>query len=329
MQLHIAASEPCRWQQRQDEVSARCVSIGPVSEEAWRPLGVDTDDQVAKYDALHDGVPIWLATPLWEWIKNTITVRRSFSDGSGNFPMVSEALVENMCQTLRIGLPPIRMEANGRTEGQVQFKLVMQQLTKEGQALQLADYLLAHADPVDGKSLEAALARSKSAWAVGERSGRPGLVRRVPLGVQVAADSVMARAGRAGVRLAKAWEELYGIEPNPSAAYGMAIKAVEDAAIPVVSPTNGRATLGTVLTQIEQQADWTLPMEREHDRAPSQEVLIAMMRLLWHGQHDRHGGQPSAPGDVSVKEATVAVSLAVALVNLFDAGVVNRSKHSP
>lgn len=134
----------------------------------------------------------------------------------------------------------------------------------------------------------------------------------------------MARAGRAGVRLAKAREELNGIEPNASAAYEMAIKAVEDAAVPVVSPTNERTTLGTVLAQIEQQADWTLPMKREHDRAPSREVLIGMMRLLWHGHHDRHGGQPSVPGDVSVEEANVAVSLAVTLVNLFSAGIVAR-----
>lgn len=148
----------------------RAVSAsGPVIEETWRPLGVDTDDEVAEYDALHEGVPIWLATPLWEWIKNTITVRRRDGDGSRNFPMVREALVENMRQKLRIGLPPIRMEENGRTEGEAQFKLVMQQLTKEGQALQRANYLLAHADRVDGEALKAALARSRSAWAVGER----------------------------------------------------------------------------------------------------------------------------------------------------------------
>lgn len=295
-----------------------------MNEETWRPLGVDTQDQIAEYDALHDGVPVWLATPLWEWIKDTITVRRRYSDGSGNFLMVREVLAENMCQTLRIGLPPIRMDKNGRSEGQAQLKLVMQQLTKEGRALQIADYLLSHADPVDGEALEAALVRSKSAWTAGERTGRPGLVRRVPLGVQVAADSVMARAGRAGIRLAKAWEELYGIEPNPSLAYGMAIKAVEDAAVPVVSPTNEKATLGTVLARVEQQADWRLPLEREHARAPSRDVLVGMLRLLWHGQHDRHGGQPSGPGGVSVEEAIVAVSLAISLVNLFDAGLVNR-----
>jgi hypothetical protein len=48
--------------------------------------------------------------------------------------------------------------------------------------------------------------------------------------------------------------------------------------------------------------------------------------MLWHGQHDRHGGQPSAPGDVSVKEATVAVSLATTLVNLFSSALVERAE---
>jgi hypothetical protein len=126
------------------------------------------------------------------------------------------------------------------------------------------------------------------------------------------------------MRLAKAWEELYGIVPNASEAYRLAILAVEDSAVPVVSPNNQRATLGTIIQQLEAQAGWRLPMDREHDRAPSNEVLIGMLRMLWHGQHDRHGGQPSAPGNVSVDEAQVAVSLAVVLVQWFDAALVRR-----
>ncbi len=135
----------------------------------------------------------------------------------------------------------------------------------------------------------------------------------------------MERAGRAGVRLAKAWEELYGVVPNASEAYRLAILAVEDAAVPVVSPKSANATLGTVLKQIEDQKDWKLPMVREHPRAMSAEIVVQIMRMLWYGQHDRHGGQPSAPGNVSVEEATVAVSLAVTLVHWFNVGIVQRS----
>lgn len=297
-----------------------------MTEEIWRPLGVETEQDIAEYDALHDGVPEWMSSTFWHWIREAITVYRRYSDGSGRFPMVREALVEAMCQTLRIGLPPIRMKGNGRSEGEAQFKIAMEALVNSRKPLAIADYLLAHADEPNADALESLLTRSKSAWTVGERAGYSALVRRVPEGVQLGADSVMARAGRAGARLARAWEELYGIEPNASAAYGLAIKAVEDAAIPVVSPTNGAATLGTVLRQLEDQADWKLPMEREHERATSREVLIGMTRMLWHGQHDRHGGQPSAPGDVSVKEATVAVSLATTLVNLFSSALVERAE---
>jgi hypothetical protein len=242
--------------------------------------------------------------------------------------MLDTTLAEQMCQTLRIPFPNLRSPWVDYTRGQHQLTTAVDKVRAYESPLQVADYLLAHEGHAEAGELDALLARSKSAWEVGTRSGRPGLVRRVPLGVQVAADSVMARTGRAGVRLAKAWEELYGVVSNPSEAYRLAILAVEDAAVPIVSPKNLNATLGTVLKQIEDQKDWQMPMEREPASAPSGEVLAGMIRMLWHGQHDRHGGQPSAPGNVSVDEATVAVSLAVTLVHWFNAGVVRRSTQS-
>lgn len=305
-------------------MSEPCATIGPVTEEPWRPLGVDTEEQVASYDALHEDVPMWVWDAYWRWVQQTLTIHRRYRDGSGSVPMVREELAEELCQTLRIPLSNIRVRSTDVTAGKKQLSTVSTALLQHLHSLQIADYLLAHADHANAEELDALLTRAKSAWTIGTRAGRPALVRRVPAGVQVAVDSVMSRTGRAGVRLANAWEELYGLTPNASAAYGLAIKAVEDVAIPVVSPTNEKATLGTVLAQVEQQASWRLPMAREHERAPSGEVVVGMMRLLWHGQHDRHGGQPSAPGDVSIEEATVAVSLAVTLVNLFHAGLVAR-----
>lgn len=239
--------------------------------------------------------------------------------------MLDTELAEEMCQELRIALPNLRASAVAQEFGQKQLTTAMSILQAHRAPLQVADYLLAHNGHANPAELDALLERSKSAWKVGTRSGGLGLVRRVPLGVQVAADSVIARAGRAGVRLAQAWEALYGLSPNASEAYRLAILAVEDAAVPVVSRSNANATLGTVLKQIEDQSHWRLPMEREHVNAPSGEVLVGMIRMLWHGQHDRHGGQPSAPGNVSDAEAAVAVSLAVTLVNWFDAALVARA----
>lgn len=292
--------------------------------EAWRPLGVDSDDEIAAYDALHDGLPTWMSASFWAWVQYAITRYRRYPDGSGRLAHLDEDLTEEMAQTLRITLPNLRVTVASHAGGRQQLDAAMKALQQHGHPLQIADYLLAHGHNVNAETLDSLLERSKSAWHVGSRAGKPGLVRRVPLGVQVGADSVMNRAGRAGVRLAKAWEELFGPMPNPSEAYRFAILAVEDAAIPVVSPKNPTATLGTVLKQIEDQGDWQLPMTREHTKTPSRDVVLGMIRLLWHGQHDRHGGQPSAPGDVSFEEATVAVGLATTLVQLFDAGLIAR-----
>lgn len=299
-----------------------------MTNDTWRPLGVETEAQVAEYDALHDGVPKWLAAPYWRWVREALT-REALVPGRygyDRFSTLKAELAEEMCQTLRIPLQDVSGSPDSEYDGHRLLDVAIAALSRHPLPLQIADYLLAHGGAgIDGAELESMLDRSKSAWRVGSRAERPGLERRVPLGVQVAADAVMTGSGNAGVRLAKAWEELYGPNPDASQAYRLAIQAVEDAAVPVVSPTNGRATLGTVLGQLESQGDWQLPMTREHTNAPSREVIISMARMLWHGQHDRHGGQPSAPGNVSAEEATVAVSLAVTLVQWFSSGLVARA----
>lgn len=295
-----------------------------MNDPAWRPLGIESDDEVATYDALHDGVPPWLWAPFWTWVRDALTVIRRYPDGSGRVPMLATNLAEAMCQALQIPLPNLRRETANAAAGKHQLETALKVLSSHPSPLQIADYLLAHSDRAKPEDLATLLERGKSAWQVGVRQGRPGLVRRVPAGVQTASDSVMERAGRAGARLAEAWQNLYGVTPNASEAYRLAIVAVEDAAIPVVSPNNARASLGTVLKQIEDQADWHLPMKRQHPEAMSTQVLVGMMRLLWHGHHDRHGGQPTAPGSVTLDEAAVAVSLAVALVQWFHSQLVSR-----
>lgn len=300
-----------------------------MTEGIWRPLGVETDAEIARYDALHDGVPAWMHSGFWNWIQESISVQSSYSDGSGHFPAAAQPLTSEMCQRLQVPLPDIGPTARGMDEGKRQLSIAMQVLMAHPQPLQVADYLLANGGRAPGSALDGLLERSKSAWKVGKRAGHPGLVRRVPEGVQAAADAAIAKAGRAGLNLARAWEELYGLAPNPSEAYRLAVRALEDAAVPVVSPTDPSATLGKVIAQMESQGDWRLPMDREHSKARSGEVLIALLRFIWHGQHDRHGGQPSAPGNVSLEEAKVAVSAAVAVINLFHEGLPTRSSASP
>lgn len=297
-------------------LSALSASIDTVTdeEEVWRPLGVDTDEEIAEYDALHEGLPLWMKDQFWDWLWFALQTRNGVGAREVNWPLVTV-----MGQALRVPLPNMKDWQRHNVE------TVLYRLDDE-KILQVADYLLAHGVDTFGdlpEALNGILSRCNSAWTVGERAGRRGLVRRVPEGVQVAADAVMGRAGRAGVRLAKAWEALYGLAPNPSQAYSLAIKSIEDATVPIVSPNNSRATLGTVIGQITADADWKLPMVREPAASPTKEVVLGMLRVVWEGQHDRHGG-PIAPGDVSQDEAASAVLLAVVLVGWFDAGLVAR-----
>lgn len=53
-----------------------------MTDESWRPLGVESDDEIADYDALHDGVPEWLVAPYWAWVRGSLTIRGRYSDRS-------------------------------------------------------------------------------------------------------------------------------------------------------------------------------------------------------------------------------------------------------
>ena len=172
-------------------------------------------------------------------------------------------------------------------------------------------------------NLDAILASGGSKWKVGMRDGVAGLEERVPQGVQDAAEAVMAKPGHAGKLLSEAWHAAFGINPDPERAYAKAIKAVEAAAIPVVSPKNKDATLGTVVAQMRQQGDWKLELTREHKTHTTQQVVLGMAQALWTGQNDRHAGQPGYTPSTPA-EAEAAVMLAVPLVQWFSSGAIAR-----
>lgn len=290
--------------------------IVPMIDRTWRPLSVDNDESIAKYDALHEGIPGWMKKRFWDWVESSFFEKEEDEDGVlMDLRWESDldrALLDDLEMVLQIPIPEISFGLSD----EYAVTLLMSSLKIDSRGLDIADYLLSHGGHGDPETLKALLEQSKSAWTVGERLGHPGLIRRVPEGVQIAADQVMETAGDAGIKLAQAWEALYGLHPDPAKAYSLAIKSVEDAAIPVVSPRNSQATLGTVIRDIRSQGDWNLPMARTGNRAPSGEVLLGMMQMLWTGQHDRHGGNFKLP-PLTHGEAVVAVSLAVTLVHWF------------
>lgn len=289
-----------------------------MSEEVWRPLGFD-GEEAATYDALHDGVPPWMAESFWAWMhRQFVSPRRTNTygqtiEGEKFYPILLQE-VERVCR-VRVGYT-----ATNPWEG---MQSLRHALTKAGAEIRVADFLLARGRATASDTLDQLLHESGSAWKVGERAGKPGLVRRVPLGVQTNADAVMASAGAAGIKLAQAWERAFGVSPDPTGAYALAVRAVEDAAIPVVVPRQAGASLGHVIGQLAQDKDWSLPLSREDDNATTASIVLAQCRALWKGHHDRHGGS-GGPGTVGQEEAETAVSLAVPLVQWFASGMVKR-----
>lgn len=286
-----------------------------MDEEVWRPLGFEGGD-AATYDALHDGVPSWMTESFWSWMRQQFVyrVRTSHSMGYNQFrgPLLLD--VERVCR-LRVGYT-----GTDPSEG---MQLLRGRLTKLGAELRVADYLLSSGNVTLAAELDKMLQESGSAWKVGERAGKPGLVRRVPEGVQANADEVMASSGAAGVKLAQAWERAFGVDPDPTGAYALAVRAVEDAAIPVVTPKQAGATLGHVIGQLAADGDWSLPLSRQDETATTASIVLAQCRALWRGHHDRHGGIVGA-GELTQAEAETAVSLAVSLVQWFASGMVAR-----
>jgi hypothetical protein len=216
----------------------------------------------------------------------------------------------------------VAAESSGGVPAKVVRTMLRDQRT-EREVLRVTDYLLSlqYQRSASVQELEAVLLQGRSRWMVGTRHGKPGLVERVPQGVQDAVEGVIASAGTAGALLAKAWADVHGIASQDSAAYANAVRAVETAAIAVVMPKKVDATLGTVIGQMKADGDWRLPF-REHPDAQSADLLLAMLRTLWVGHRDRHGNPDYS--DVTHEEARSAVVLAATLEDWFSAAVVQR-----
>jgi hypothetical protein len=149
-----------------------------------------------------------------------------------------------------------------------------------------------------------------------------GLELRVAIGVREAVEEAIRVAGTnsAGTHLIESWNEAYGRTADPVKAYSEAIKAVEAATIPIVSPNNSKATLGTVIGELRSNLTaWQFVIQP--GEAQSMETVLRMAQLLWNGQTSRHGGAaPTVPE--TPEQARTAVHLAATLVQWFASGAI-------
>jgi hypothetical protein len=291
------------------------------TENNWLHFGLD-EDEIAEYTALREDIPDYLATSLWGWVEDAFTIR-AYPIGShmnrATPPRVDTDLVRKCERVLRVAI-----QWPGSTLGFL--PTLRNAYNKKGitAAWRLVNYLLSKGH-AQGGTLKTILLDAGSVWTVADAGGgRCILMRRVPDGVATAANAAF-QLPNGGKRLARAWEATFGVDPNPSEAYRLAVKAVEDASAPVVIPNDPSPTLGKVNQRIEQGGQFKLPHLREEPGGTSShDVLLANLKQIWWGQYDRHGGLPASPlpDDVTQEEAETAVMLAVTLVSWFETGKV-------
>ncbi|MGV0745642.1 hypothetical protein [Mycolicibacterium sp. XJ870] len=286
-----------------------------MTDDQWEPLELG-EVEVEVFTALREGVPDYLYRSLWTWIFD----RFSASGSTQRTRIFNPRLARECERVLKISIAdhgPYPDESFHAVQNAVRGPDLL--------TWRLVDFLASQLHRRSGAidELGKILVQSGAAWEIGDRQGKSGLVRRVPQGVKTAAEAAFQKPN-AGKRLAAAWEEAFGVNPDPSNAYALAVKAVEDASIPVVPTGKAESTLGDVIRTID-GGTWRLPHLREHHLAPTHDVLVGMLRTLWRGHHDRHGG-PSTVGvpAVTQEEAESAVILAVTLVGWFESGHIQQ-----
>ena len=277
----------------------------------WRPLSKRIDPEAAaEYDALHEGIPPWLASGIGTWVNNVLEGGRYEYEDERKRLQVVEQLLRTPLEwaggekTARLGLVTEVAKSGPRALDILDVALVLCQ----GQA---GDWNLR-------RSLESMLTIGGSAWTVGEdEGGRWCLHRRLDETVEDAAKEEMRQTGNAARHLQAAWHHVYGRDPDPSAAYREAVRAVEAAAKPAVTPNDRLATLGKMLKALrDKPSKWAVDLG-------TVEGLADTMDVLWTSQLDRHGtDDESAPLSVSPEQAEAAVHVAVTLVHWFRNGHV-------
>ena len=296
--------------------------------ERWRPLSARADEKAAgSYDSLHDGIPVWLKNSIANWIERAIATLCQPDSSAHRYPGPDP--VEQNVRALLMDMERLvrKLRLGWASVGNARIDLVRQAVTESQVGLVVIDYLLHVGRAVNppgfvtlAEQLAGYLEGGGSKWRVA--ADHSSLEKRVGSEAATRAGELTTGDSRAAQHLRDAWHCVYGRSPNPSHAYREAIRAVEVVAIPVVSPNNSKATLGTVIGEMKATPNkWAVAFQPSKGD-PVQHV-IGMLELLWHSQLDRHGtADESVPLSVSKEEAEAAVHLALTLVHWFQSGTV-------
>jgi hypothetical protein len=291
---------------------------------AWRPLSRRSTDAPWEDEILYEDVPAHLSQPLIYWLESLFKRAENYRTTVG----YAERKAGRVAARVRLDLGSVSAKDASRDqyrEDWSDIRALMHLARTQGGAvlLDVVDATLADGvDRLEADELEQLLTDAGSAWHVA--ADGKALQRRVSIAARQALEATSGTA--AAVHLNAAWTAAYGRHPDPSLAYSQAIKAVESVSIPIVLDRDRLATLGRVIGQLDQQPQrYQLAIRAPRgDRQAEITTLLAMLRLLWGGQTDRHGNS-APPVPVTLQAAEAAVHLALTLVHWFQSGAISRT----
>ena len=275
----------------------------------WFPLSFREGMRDSGYDALAEDVPSYMEDSLWHWVEETVERLEEAGEDLVAMARWAERVLRRKVG-YGLGFSEARVKSDSET------------------FLDVIDFLVAYIERYDWKKdsyaeLNELLRQAGSLWTVSTDLDPPTLTRVIDRASTEVAAAVLAIDDRPSQHLRKAWSDVYGRNPDASDGYREAVRAIEAAAQPVVSPEDKMATLGKMITAMRAKpAKWEVVLN--HPDADTQVLHVAdMLDLVWKGQHDRHGkADPNAPLDVDLAEAEAALHAATTLVHWFRSGAV-------
>ena len=298
----------------------------------WRPFSKRGSEEDAEaYDALHDDIPEWLVQSIWNWVEEMIVTTCNTDDRTTvllNRYDSNEVRRRDLLLYIERELRLRLQWTHGSSEAAAN-DLLQQSFSEPKVGLDVLDLLVNLLSRSGGRyhelidKLDSHLYQGGSKYCVS--SNRDGLETRVAPSVAERAAQLMTGKTRTAAHLREAWRDVYGRNPKPGNAYGEAGRAVEVAGIPIISPKNEKATLGTMIRDMKAAPQkWKVSLQPAF--GDPVEYLIGMMELLWTAQL-RHGTpDPSVPLSATPLEAEAALHLALTLTHMFEAGLIVPTK---
>lgn len=281
--------------------------------EKWRPLSSRRAPE--KSDALFDGVPPHLAWSLQDWVRSFFPKAWEFQ---GDYD-ATRALLMDIEVALQISIG-----REGGHEPDVARAFVNALPENERVFLDLIDFLLTRRPGTDKiQRLERVLDEGGSLWttALAPDRSRWELQERVDETTQAVVAAATSAPDNPSAHLSMAWSGAFGRKPSAASAYDEAVKALEAAFQPIVSPKHATATLGTMIRDIDSKPEkFATSLEGKGSGSDGVLAVRASLNVIWQTAVRHGSGLPEAPTSVSITQARDAVVMAASLVQLVRQG---------